>query len=408
VAALAKPRQDLLEIFRAALAAVHGEHAVATRLQSLELKPPVYVVAVGKGACTMARGAQLTLGDHIVDAIVVTKRGGAEPLPWSVIEAGHPIPDDMSLEAGKRVQEFIAQVPANAAVLVLLSGGGSALLERLPDGVTLADLRRLNEWLIAGGYDIQTINAIRKRVSLVKGGRLAQQLAPRAVVCLAISDVTGDDPRSIASGPLTPEPSSTIDTAKLPDFARKLLGNAPPMPLPDDPCFARLNYEIVARNEDAKRAAAETAKRLGYRVILEPDPITGDALQAGAALADRVLRDDAGTVHIWGGETTVVLPENPGRGGRNQALALAAAIRLRDERNVYFLAAGTDGTDGPTEDAGALVDGDTVARGASEGLDAGRSLAQADAGTFLEASGDLIQTGPTGTNVMDLVLSIRT
>jgi hydroxypyruvate reductase len=333
-----------------------------------------------------------------------------------VLEAGHPLPDETSLAAGEQLEAFVARIPARAQVLVLLSGGGSALLERLPPGMGLADLRRLNEWLLASGLDIHAMNAIRKRLSLVKGGRLAKHLAPRPVLCLAISDVRGDDPRSIASGPLTPEPAMSRieapaaipDEGRLPEFVRGLLAKAPPLPAPDDPCFQGVRYEIIARNEDAKRAAAEAARARGYRVVVESAFIEGEAVGAGERLAHTLLDSAPGVLHVWGGETTVVLPPRPGRGGRCQALALAAARALRGRENTYLLAAGTDGSDGPTEDAGALVDGASVARGEREGLDAAGALAAADAGTFLEAGGDLIQTGATGTNVMDLMLGLRT
>jgi hydroxypyruvate reductase len=227
------------------------------------------------------------------------------------------------------------------------------------------------------------------------------------VWCLTISDVPGDDPRAIASGPLTPESDARFDQSVLPEFVRDLLAHAPPLPAPDDPCFRDLHYRIIATNQEAKQAAAQAAGQIGYRSVLEPEFVDGDAAAAGTRLARALLESPAGVVHVWGGESTVVLPPRPGRGGRNQTLALSAARTLRGHDNVFLLAIGTDGSDGPTEDAGALVDGGTIARGAAEGLDAERALAAADAGSFLEASGDLVHTGPTGTNVMDLMIGLR-
>jgi hydroxypyruvate reductase len=223
-----------------------------------------------------------------------------------------------------------------------------------------------------------------------------------------ISDVPGDDLRAVGSGPLAPDPDlrKPLDLPGLPDFIAAALKRAPPAPAPDDACFRNVRQEIIATIEDAKRAAAEAAAGLGYRTVLDPEFVSGEASDAGAGLARKLLQSEPGIVHVWGGETTVRLPAAPGRGGRNQSLALAAAMALQGRDEAWFLAAGTDGTDGPTDDAGALVDGGTVARGREAGLDADQSLARADAGSFLEASGDLIQTGPTGTNVMDIMLGL--
>jgi hydroxypyruvate reductase len=400
-------RNDLLDIFDAAVAAVNGATRVREALSRHTLSGPVFLIAIGKAACAMARGAHEVLGDRIADALIVTRRGAGEELPWPVIEAGHPLPDESSLAAGERLEAFIGRLPQDAVVLVLLSGGGSALVERLPPGIGLDELRALNGWLLGSGLDIHAMNAIRKRISTLKGGRLARRLHPRRVLCLAISDVRGDDPRSIASGPLTAEPAGFDDSA-LPGFVRNMLTAAPPMPTVGDPCFQSVRYEIVACNDDAKRAAARAAEALGYRSVIEPGFIEGDAIAAGARLAREVVASASGIVRIWGGETTVVLPPAPGRGGRCQALALAAARELAGRDGVWLLAAGTDGSDGPTEDAGALVDGGTISRGEIESFDASLALAHADAGTFLEASGDLVSTGPTGTNVMDILLGLNT
>ncbi|MEK7816087.1 MAG: DUF4147 domain-containing protein [Pseudomonadota bacterium] len=402
------PRQQLLELFQVALAAVNGRVRVRDVLRAHSLSGPVYLIAMGKAACVMAQGAHDVLGGNIRDALVVTKHGHGEPLPWPVLEAGHPLPDDASLAAGRRLIEFVAAVPKEAQVLVLLSGGASALVEALPPDLGLAQLRAVNHWLLSTGFDIHAMNAIRKRLSLIKGGRLAQLLYPRKVLCLAISDVPGDDPRSIGSGPLVADEESALpDVSGVPEALQTALAQAPPLPRSDDACFRNVEFRIIATLADAKRAAAEAARKLGYRVVVHPEFTEGDAVETGARLARDLLESEPGVVQVWGGETTVRLPRQPGRGGRNQSLALSAALALRDHRNAWFLAAGTDGSDGPTEDAGALVDGETVARGVTHGFDARQALAKADAGTFLEASGDLIHTGPTGTNVMDLMLGLK-
>ncbi len=402
------PRQQLLALFQAALAAVNGRVRVRDVLHAHSLSGPVYLIAMGKAACVMAQGAHEALGGNIRDALVVTKHGHGELLPWPVLETGHPLPDAASLAAGGRLIEFVAAIPNDAQVLVLLSGGASALVEALPPGLGLAQLRDVNHWLLSAGLDIHAMNAIRKRLSLIKGGRLAQLLYPRKVLCLAISDVPGDDLRSIGSGPLVADEESAVpDVSGAPEALQVALAQAPPLPRSGDACFRNIEFRIVATLADAKRAATEAARKLGYRVVVHPEFIEGDAVETGARLARELLESEPGVVQVWGGETTVRLPHQPGRGGRNQSLALSAALALRDHRNAWFLAAGTDGSDGPTEDAGALVDGETVARGELHGLKADKSLAAADAGTFLEASGDLIHTGPTGTNVMDLMLGLK-
>lgn len=401
-------RQTLLEIFQAALAAVNGRRRVREFLAAQPLAPPVYLIALGKAACPMALGALDVLGAGIQGGLVVTKRDYAEALPWPVLEAAHPVPDASSLAAGKRLLELIATIPGTAPVLALLSGGTSALVEQLPPGADLDTLRRMNQWLLASGRDIVAMNRVRKRLSLIKGGRLAQQLAPRPVTCLALSDVPDDDPRFIGSGPLTPDETveqEPIDDA--PGEVRAALRNAPASPRADDPCFARVRFEIIARLADGKRAAAEAARARGLPALVHPEFVSGNAQAAGARLAQTVLDSPPGVLHVWGGETTVSLPARPGRGGRNQSLALSAARVLRGRDDVLLLAAGTDGTDGPTADAGALVDGATIERGEAEYGSADAALTRADAGRFLEMSGDLIQTGPTGTNVMDLMLGLR-
>jgi hydroxypyruvate reductase len=352
------------------------------------------------------QGALDVLGSRLRDAVIVTKDAGGVTLPWPVIESGHPLPDARSLAAGDRVLEFAGSLPSEAHVLVLLSGGASALVEKLAAGIDLATLQRITHWMLAAGLDIATMNRIRKRLSLIKGGRLAQRLYPRRTLCLAISDVPGDDPRAIGSGPLVAEGGEESIPAEAPAFVREALRLAAPLPAPGDACFGAVQLRIIATLTDAKRGAAEAAVRHGYAAVTEPEFVSSDALAAGPRVAERLLLAAPSVIHIWGGETTVRLPEHPGRGGRNQSLALSAALRL-EGTDVALLAAGTDGTDGPTEDAGALVDGGTVGRGAEQGLDARAALAAADAGTFLEAAGDLIHTGPTGTNVMDLIIGMR-
>lgn len=403
-------RKNLLAIFDAALARVNGCACVRRYLQAQQHQPPVYLIAIGKAAVAMARGAADVLGDKIRDGLVITKHGHADALPWPCLTAGHPLPDAASLAAGDELLRFVSRIPAHCRVLVLLSGGASALVERLPDSVTLDQLQAVNRWLLSAGFDIYACNDMRKRLSLLKGGRLAVRLAPRDVLCLTLSDTPDNDPQTIGSGPLVPDtrlseaPASVADAPK---FVRHLLGNAPPAPAVDDPAFKHIETVIVATLDDAKRAAGEAAQAHRYRAVIEPGFVTGDAIAVGTRLAKVMSGRESNVAYVWGGETQVILPECPGRGGRSQSLALAAALELAGRTGVLFLAAGTDGTDGPGDDAGALVDGETVARGALQGQDAAAALTRADAGSFLEASGDLLRTGPTGTNVMDIMLGLK-
>ena len=406
---LSKARADVLAIFDAALRAVHGATVVTAYLRRKEVRGPLRVIAIGKAACAMWEGAHDVLGDGIESALIVTKRGHVTPLcarahGTTVIEAGHPLPDEWSLRAGEALLDFITTAPPATPLLFLISGGASSLVEVLPDGVSLADLRQANEWLLASGWPIDRMNAVRRRISRIKGGRLATHVRGRRVLQLLISDVAGDAVADIGSGLLVSTGEPTFPTGELPASLRATLAHAPPFL--EDSTFAGIETQIVARLDDALAAAVAAAERLGHRAHLHPERLVGDAEMQGRALAAALLTAPSG-VHVWGGETTVCLPEKPGRGGRNQQLALAAAAVLASHDRVCLLAAGSDGSDGPGGDAGALVDGGTLARGALDGLDAVDHLRRADAGRFLEASGDLVQTGPTGTNVTDLVIGHR-
>jgi len=404
-------RKQLIEIYHAALAAVMGSTAVQRELEVDPIEGPVHVVAIGKAAVDMYRGAQQGLGSQLCRALVITKQGYAQTLTsdeqMRVIESGHPWPTRASLDAGQALLQFIGQTPSDGQLLFLISGGASSLVEVLADGLQLDDLYQLNDWLLKSGLDIHAINYVRKSVSCIKGGRLAIYLEDRPCRVMLISDVPGDDPATIGSGLLVPEPLlETEAPLELPEWVEVMMGKGQSAPQAGDECFGNVSLSLIACLDDARHAAAQRARALGYDVYQHGAVISGDVALVAGQLAAELLNGDPG-VYIWGGETTVRLPENPGRGGRNQHLALVAACELAEHDNVWLLAAGTDGSDGPTEDAGAVVDGGTLQRGQDEGYDPERSLAGADAGRFLEASGDLLQTGPTGTNVMDLVIGLK-
>lgn len=399
-------RQQLLQIYRAALLAVGGEQVVSHYLAQYPVSGKWAVVAIGKAAAAMAMGAQTALGEGLYSGLVVTKYGHADPRlgqgPWVVMESGHPLPDENSLEAGKALLEYLDSLPDEIPVLFLLSGGASALVEALPDGVTLAELERVNDWLLGSGLAIGQMNSVRKQLSLIKGGRLVRYLAGRHCLQLLISDVPGDDPAMIGSGPLYPSSREPLPD-NLPAWLSSLLPPNEPQLTEDAAFSANVETRLIATNELARKAAANKAQELGYQVHDHPGHFKGQ-VEALATEFVQTLMHGAPGIHLWGGESSVLLPENPGRGGRNQHMALMAARLIAGCDDILLLAAGTDGTDGATEEAGALVDGGTVLRGEEEGYSVATALNSADSGHFLEASGDLIETGPTGTNVMDLVI----
>lgn len=379
-------RPLLLECLNAALAAVDARGCVVRRLARESLQGDWRMVAVGKAAGAMAGGALEALGDRVSRVIVVTKPGHcpaavADDPRVRVIESAHPVPDESSLAAGAAVADFVSGAPADAQLLFLVSGGASSLVEVLADGVTLEELQAVNSLALGSGIDIGATNARRRALSRLKGGGLARLAGRRRSLALMISDVPGDDPALIGSG---------------------LLHAAGRTHIPVIP------YRIVANVRQACRAAARLGASRGLEVHVARRRFRGNAALLGARFARRLVAAPRGSLLVWGGESTVRLPANPGAGGRNQHLALAAALELRGRHGVALLAAGTDGVDGVTDDAGALVDGDTCARGADAGLEPGGSLARADSGGFLEASGDLVHTGPTLTNVGDLVLGLAT
>ena len=412
--AIARARRDLLAIYVAAVDAVRGRVCVRRELErDAPGDGPVWLVAIGKAAQSMALGALDVLGGRIARGLVITKRGHLDGtafsgLEFESIEGGHPVPDERSLAAGEALLAFVAKAPPQARLLILISGGCSSLVEVLPEGVSLDALQRVNAWLLASGWDIVRMNAVRKALSRIKGGRLTRLLRGRAARVLLISDVPEDDPGVIGSGLLAPDRGARVDIAALdpPGWLRELLGRGEAPPAADDPLFDTIESRIIASLGEAREAAEARARALGYGVRRHDEFISGEAAAVGEGLA-MMLQAGAGCVHIWGGETTVHLPPDPGSGGRNQHLALAAAIRLEGCDDCVFLSAGSDGSDGPTEDAGALVDGGTVQRESVEGLDPQACLAAADSGRFLAASGDLVHTGPTGTNVMDLMLGLK-
>ena len=405
-----KVRNDLMCMYQAAISKVSGNFAVSEYLTHHLLAGPCYMVAIGKAASSMSLGAVKILGKQIIEGLIITKHGhlvhalSGDPR-LLCLEADHPVPGEASLRAGAALIDFIRRSSPLSRFLFLISGGTSSLVEVLPSQMDLIDLRKLNDVLLTGGWSISEMNRVRKAVSLIKGGRLLSHLGTRETTALLISDVPGDDPAVIGSGLLVPD-TERAPLPRLPQAVAKFIEGRDPDNHRFDSSRARITINIVATLEDAKQAAARKAKDLGYTVFLHSDFLAGNVENVAASIAESLHQAKPG-IHIWGGETTVTLPNEAGRGGRNQHLALALSLQLKAAPGIYVLAAGTDGTDGPTDDAGGLIDAGTISRGESRGIDARKCLQRADAGQFLEASGDLIHTGPTGTNVMDLLIGYK-
>lgn len=402
---MSEPRELLHRALSAALSAVHGRNCVTTALARRPMSGDrVAVLAIGKAAAAMAAGAAQALGPRRAEGLIATKYGHGEEAPAGmvVMESAHPVPDQASLDAGAAVADFVSALPLDRPVLVLVSGGASALVERPWPGIDLEDIKRANRWLLGSGLDIHAMNAVRSRLSTIKAGGLARMLAGRVVRGLLISDVRGDDPAVIGSGPLVLDGQRNLPE-NLPDWLAELCERG--QRSLDEVRPAALDIEIVASLDHAKEAAARSLREDGLSVTVHGEFLEEEAGAAGLRLARAVLVGEPGA-QVWGGETVVTLPDEPGRGGRSQHLALSAATVIDGAADVFMLAAGTDGTDGPGEDAGGLVDGGTLRR--AGGMDVEVHLARADSGNVLAVTGDLVRTGPTGTNVMDLVIGLKT
>jgi len=375
------------------------------------------VIAVGKGAAEMMRVAQVRGGGSI-EGLVVTRHGH---LPADIkglssveiIEAGHPYPDDDSMRAAHRALALAGTLKTGDRLLVLLSGGGSALLAAPVDGLTLADKQEVTRALLQSGATIEEINRVRKHLSLIKGGRLAVAAGHAAVTTWIISDVPGDDPSFVSSGPTVADLSSLsmareildrYGIAASPAVVAALDDAANETPDPDTLGLAGADTVVIARARDALAAAAVTARDLGYQVTDLGDQLQAEARHLGAshaALSRRLARDGQPRAVISGGETTVTVVNKTGRGGRNLEYLLGLAIALDGEAGIYALACDTDGIDGTEDAAGAIITPDTLVRAAGLGLDPAAHLAQNNAYLFFQALGDLVVTGPTLTNVND-------
>ena len=407
-----KIREQLLQIYLAGVQRVRGAEAVQRFFSDYaKLPPQTHLVAIGKAASSMVIGALEIHQENIVDGLVITKQHHLDQVlkqdaRLQCIESDHPVPGENTFLAGRMLLKYLQpRAKPGAQFLFLLSGGASSLVEVLPEGMQLEDLQMLNNALLSSGMDIGQMNRARCTLSQIKGGRLSGYLPDCKVLNLLISDVSGDDPKVIGSGLLTP----SRDQLTLSDYPQSIASMIEKFSS-DTPVVIEqsgdIDTHIIACLEHAKQAAAQEALAQNFETLVIPEFLEGDVSKAAKQI-QQVLLARPGQMVIWGGETTVALPDTPGRGGRNQHLALTLAQAIDNDGDLYILCAGTDGTDGATDDCGGIVDQATVTRGQAAGMDVADYLERADAGSFLEATGDLVTTGPTGTNVMDLVVGIR-
>jgi hydroxypyruvate reductase len=434
-------RQHAVDIFHASLKAVDPKAAILRTVKivdsslqvggqrlAFEDYDRILVVGAGKAAAPMAKALEDILEDRIADGVVVVKEGHGLPLQHVRLrEAGHPVPDERGVRGAEELLALAATATGRDLVLCVISGGGSALLVAPAEEIQLADKQEVTRQLLACGADIHEINTVRKHLSRVKGGGLARLAYPATVISLVLSDVIGDDLNAIASGPTVADPTtfadarSVLETYNLwqqipPSVQQRLqkgqAGEIAETPKSGDGVFQRCYSQLVGTNFQALSAAGKKARQLGYTPLILSSVVEGEARQVAkvlTAIAREVQRSAnplaAPACILCGGETTVTL-NGKGKGGRNQEFALAAALMLDGLDNMVILSGGTDGTDGPTDAAGAVADGRTVARARAKDLDPVDYLRRNDSYHFFQPLGDLIITGPTRTNVMDVYMAL--
>jgi hydroxypyruvate reductase len=413
-------RAFLHELFRTAIDAAHPAACLPPHLPPAPRNGRLIVLAAGKAAGSMAEAAETFysgLAPGALTGIAVARQGYGRPTRLiPMIEAGHPIPNEAGLQAATRALELARNAGPDDLMLVLLSGGASANWIAPAEGISLADKQAMTRALLRSGANIGQINTVRKHLSRIKGGRLAQVAHPARVLTLAISDVPGDDPAVIGSGPTVPDPTTLADARAIvqtfeldvPDtIARALNDPSNESPKPNDPLFTGTEFKLIARPADAFLAAEKAIRAAGYEPVMLGDRLEGEARAVAAdqaAQARSLQQQGRRAVLISGGELTVTI-RGKGRGGPNQEYALALAMALEGAPGISAIAGDTDGTDGgagsPDDPAGAFVDPTTLARARSRGLDPAHFLADNDSTSFFTPLGDLVETGPTWTNVND-------
>ncbi|TWV99722.1 glycerate kinase [Chitinophaga pinensis] len=429
-------REDAIAIFRAAVAAVQPAHLMHRHVhyrdgvltvcdQSFTITPDstVWVLGAGKASASMAQAIEQVLSGVQIKGLVITKYEHALPLKHIQLkEAAHPVPDENGVQATTAMLALLRNTRPDDIVLLLLSGGASALLADYPAGADLAQVQQVFSLLLKSGADIYEMNIVRKHLSAVKGGQLPLPANTKAWCSLILSDVVGDDLSVIGSGPTVADPSTFGDamaildkyalTSQLPPaiyahLQQGCAGKLPETPKPGHPDLAHVHNFLIGSNHIALEAAKQHAESLGYDTRILSSTVTGEAEKLAEKLVNeaRSREGKKPACILMGGESTVTV-KGDGLGGRNQQLALAAGILIKDIPDILVLSAGTDGTDGPTDAAGAFSDKDMMQQAIEKGLDAAAYLKQNDAWHFFEKAGGLIKTGPTQTNVMDIMLAI--
>ncbi len=382
------------------------------------------VLAAGKGARGMIATAAYRLGDRLTRALVVCPPGDARDLERlnkrvQVLPADHPLPTVRNVHAGEEVLRFVSHVRADERLLALISGGGSAMLCVPREPLVLEDVVRVTDDLLRSGATIGQVNCVRKHLELLKGGQLARA-CEGSVSAFVLSDVLGDRLDVIASGPFAPDPTSFADALEVIErrglkarhgavvrlLERGIAGLEPETPGPGDEVFDRVEHVVIAKNASAVAAAGESLRKLGFEVVEERTGVEGEAGEVGKRLGALVRGLGASEAIVWGGETTVTVGDSPGKGGRNQELALAAAIEIDGACETGVLSLATDGVDGPTDAAGGVVDGESVQAMRAAGVDPVAALAAHNSKHALEACGGLLVTGPSGTNVNDVMVAV--
>ena len=428
--------QNTIAIFKEAVEAVKPSTLIRKHLQwqpprlsisnnLIEISPTtrIFIIGAGKASALMAQTMEEILGDAITDGIVVTKYEHVLQLnKIKLIEAGHPIPDLNSIEATEEIVKLVSHLTSDDIVIFLLSGGASALLADYPQGFDLRQMQALYETLLKSGADIYEMNTVRKHLSNVKGGQLAKHIYPAKLYSLILSDVIGDELDVIGSGPTVPDKSTfkdawdiltkyNVTNGAMPSIVQHLKdgmeGKIPDTPKEGDRHFIDAHNIIIGSNAIALKAAASKASELGYQDFIVTDRLQGEASFVGHMLARKAIEYDGSrpACLLFGGESTVTVTGN-GLGGRNMELALAAGIEILSHSNITILSAGTDGTDGPTDAAGAVVDSAIMKKAIQNKYDPAKYLKNNDSYNFFSPFQALIKTGATQTNVMDIMLAL--
>lgn len=436
-----KLRSDALKVIWQAIESVNPENAVrksmfleneklhiGDNIINLRDCNNIYAIGAGKASAAMAVAVENILGKRLEGGIICTKYGYVANLSkLEIVEAGHPIPDENSLLGAQKTLHRIKSCSSNDLVICLLSGGASAIWCIPAGNITPEEKMQTTEALLTSGADIHEVNTVRKHISMIKGGRLAQAIHPNRLISLALSDVVGDKLTSIGSGPTVADPTtfqqalevvnkykllSKIPQSVIAHLRAGVRGEIQETPKPGDSVFKHNIECIIGSIKLALQAAERTARWLGYNAFILSSEVTGEARLIGRKLAGEIKNIYINNIPIappamllCGGETTVTV-KGDGKGGRNQELVLSAALELNGLKNVFVASVGTDGSDGPTDAAGAFADGNTVSRGKKLGLDANEHLERNNSYEYFDRLGDLIRTGPTGTNVMDIQVLI--